>query len=570
MAAAQAQELREPKIELPDSGFVAGATRVVDDCYDYTDADQIGEGTYGKVYRGTIKGGEPTSDKVAVKMIRMDISEGTIKGGEPTSDKVALKMIRMDNEKEGFPITAIREIKLLSSLKHENIVNLREIVRSKVTKESKYRGDIFMVFDYAEHDLTGMMDAVKTRGQLTAPQIKCIMLQLLKGLAYCHKNGILHRDLKASNLLIDRTGTLKIADFGLARNYANDHSGKLTNRVITLWYRPPELLLGAERYGPEVDVWSVGCIFAELLAKKPLFPGNNESQQLDCIFKLMGAPSEQNWPGVSGLEFFKNVKESAYRKGPDNFDEWCKRHKLPPEAVELLKGLLALDPKKRISATDAVLHPYFFSCQPPACEPHELPRMPDCHEWTTKKRNRQQQQQQQQQHAHGVHAAAGHHAGGHYGHPHAAHHGGMPGGPGSGPPYLAGVPAAAAAAAGYGAGQGRNVRPRTSGGGTGAVGPAAAAAAAAAGRYGPPPGMPVGPSRQQQGFNPAGQPSGFNPAAPVQQRGAGYAAGYAPGYAGLPPAMHQGYGPPAGMGPRGQGQQQQQQQRPGGYQQQRR
>eukprot|EP00882_Tetradesmus_deserticola_P033893 GHRQ01038751.1.p1 GENE.GHRQ01038751.1~~GHRQ01038751.1.p1 ORF type:complete len:350 (+),score=162.66 GHRQ01038751.1:859-1908(+) len=317
---------------------------------------------------------------------------GVVKGGDPKSDKVALKMIRMDNEKEGFPITAIREIKLLSTLKHENIVNLREIVRSKVTKEAKYKGDIFMVFDYAEHDLTGMMDAVKARG-LTAAQIKCIMLQLLKGLAYCHKNGILHRDLKASNLLIDRSGTLKIADFGLARNYANDHNGKLTNRVITLWYRPPELLLGAERYGPEVDVWSVGCIFAELLAKKPLFPGNNESQQLECIFKLMGAPSEQNWPGVSSLEFFANVKASSYRKGPENFDEWCKRHKLPAEAVELLKGMLALDPKKRISATDAVLHPYFFGCQPLPCEPRDLPTLPDCHEWTTKKRNRQQQQQ---------------------------------------------------------------------------------------------------------------------------------------------------------------------------------
>eukprot|EP00879_Flechtneria_rotunda_P027403 GHRR01029353.1.p1 GENE.GHRR01029353.1~~GHRR01029353.1.p1 ORF type:complete len:204 (+),score=51.67 GHRR01029353.1:374-985(+) len=201
--------LMDPKIELMDDRPVHGATRVVTDCYEYTDNDQIGEGTYGKVYKGIDK-----HDK----------------------ERVALKMIRMDNEKEGFPITAIREIKLLSTLKHENIVNLREIVRSRVHKESKYKGDIFMVFDYAEHDLTGMMDAVKHKS-LRMDQIKCIMLQLLKGLSYIHQNGILHRDLKASNLLINRKGILKIADFGLARNFATDHNGKLTNRVITLWYR---------------------------------------------------------------------------------------------------------------------------------------------------------------------------------------------------------------------------------------------------------------------------------------------------------------------------------------------
>ncbi|KAF8062780.1 CDKC-1 [Scenedesmus sp. PABB004] len=504
--AAPMASMAEPKVELADSGPVPGATRVVDTAYDFTDADQIGEGTYGKVYRGT------------------DRARG---------DKVALKMIRMDNEKEGFPITAIREIKLLSMLKHENIVNLREIVRSRVHRESKYKGDIFMVFDYAEHDLTGMMDAVKARGgALTVPQIKCIMLQLLKGLAYCHMNGILHRDLKASNLLINRRGALKIADFGLARNYATNDAGKLTNRVITLWYRPPELLLGAERYGPEVDVWSVGCIFAELLARKPLFPGNNEQQQLDWIFKLMGAPSEQNWPGVSELEFFHNVKASAYKKGPEVFDDWCRRHSVPADAIPLLKSMLCLDPSKRITATDAALSPYFFTQEPLPCNPRDLPSMQDCHEWTAKKRKQQHHQQQQQQQQHPQHQQQQQHHGGHHQQQHhGGHHAGgaagaglygaVPTQHGHGAPY--GHAGAGAAGGGYGAPGARSVRPRTSGPG----GPPGGA-----------PGLPLGPGQPPrpgfpaaQGFNPA---VGFNPAAAPPPRGAPYGQ-QQPAYGGMPP-----------------------------------
>ncbi|GFH26170.1 protein kinase domain-containing protein, partial [Haematococcus lacustris] len=169
---------------------------------------------------------------------------------------VALKKIRMDTEKEGFPITAIREIKILSSMQHENVVNLREIIRSDIHKNNNYKGSIYMVFDYAEHDLTGLMDSNKFK--FTEAQVKCIMKQLLKGLAYVHGNGVLHRDLKASNILIDKHGSVKLADFGLARTWQERQDSRLTNRVITLWYRPPELLLGAERYGPEVDMWSVG------------------------------------------------------------------------------------------------------------------------------------------------------------------------------------------------------------------------------------------------------------------------------------------------------------------------
>ncbi|ONI29204.1 hypothetical protein PRUPE_1G186900 [Prunus persica] len=199
-----------------------------------------------------------------------------------TGEIVALKKIRMDNEREGFPITAIREIKILKKLHHENVINLKEIVTSPGPEKddqgrpdgNKYKGGIYMVFEYMDHDLTGLADRPGMR--FSVPQIKCYMRQLLTGLHYCHVNQVLHRDIKGSNLLIDNEGNLKLADFGLARSFSNDHNANLTNRVITLWYRPPELLLGATKYGPAVDMWSVGCIFAELLHGKPIFPGKDE------------------------------------------------------------------------------------------------------------------------------------------------------------------------------------------------------------------------------------------------------------------------------------------------------
>lgn len=220
--------------------------------------EQIGEGTYGQVYMAREK---------------------------KTGEIVALKKIRMDNEKEGFPITAIREIKILKKLQHDNVIKLKEIVTSQGPEgdeqeklgvdSNKYKGNIYMVFEYMDHDLTGLADRPGLR--FTIPQIKCYMKQLLTGLHYCHINQVLHRDIKGSNLLIDNEGNLKLADFGLARSFSGDHNANLTNRVITLWYRPPELLLGATKYGPAVDMWSVGCIFAELLYGKPILLGKNFS-----------------------------------------------------------------------------------------------------------------------------------------------------------------------------------------------------------------------------------------------------------------------------------------------------
>ncbi|GAB4835324.1 Cyclin-dependent kinase C-2 [Ancistrocladus abbreviatus] len=331
--------------------------------------EQVGEGTYGQVY-----------------MARET----------QTGEIVALKKIRMDNEREGFPITAIREIKILKKLQHENVLKLKEIVTSPGPEKdeqgrpdgNKYKGGIYMVFEYMDHDLTGLADRPGMR--FSVPQIKCYMRQLLTGLHYCHVNHVLHRDIKGSNLLIDNEGNLKLADFGLARSFSNDHNGNLTNRVITLWYRPPELLFGSTKYGPAVDMWSVGCIFAELLNGKPIFPGKDEPEQLNKIFEICGAPDEGNWPGVSKLPWYNNFKPNRpmkrrLREVFRHFD----RH-----ALELLERMLTLDPAQRISAKDALDAEYFWT-DPLPCDPKSLPKYESSHEFQTKKKRQQQRQHEE-------------------------------------------------------------------------------------------------------------------------------------------------------------------------------
>lgn len=337
------------------------------DCFEKL--EQIGEGTYGQVYMAKEK---------------------------KTGEIVALKKIRMDNEREGFPITAIREIKILKKLHHENVIKLKEIVTSPGPEKdeqgrpegNKYKGGIYMVFEYMDHDLTGLADRPGMR--FSVPQIKCYMRQLLTGLHYCHINQVLHRDIKGSNLLIDNEGNLKLADFGLARSFSNDHNANLTNRVITLWYRPPELLLGATKYGPAVDMWSVGCIFAELLHGKPIFPGKDEPEQLNKIFELCGAPDEINWPGVSKIPWYNNFKPTRpmkrrLREVFRHFD----RH-----ALELLERMLTLDPSQRISAKDALDAEYFWA-DPLPCDPKSLPKYESSHEFQTKKKRQQQRQHEE-------------------------------------------------------------------------------------------------------------------------------------------------------------------------------
>lgn len=322
---------------------------------------QVGEGTYGQVYKAT--------ERV-------------------TGDQVALKRVRLENEKEGFPITAVREIKILRQLNHHNVVKLLDIVTDRQSA-SDLRNDkvnFYLVFEYVDHDLTGLLEAAANNliPAFTTDQIASMFKQLLQGLEYCHKAKFLHRDIKCSNILVNNKGELKIADFGLARLYYEDQERLYTNRVITLWYRPPELLLGEEHYGPPVDVWSAGCILAEFFTKKALFTGQNEMMQLDQISRICGTPTPEVWPDVERLQLYHTFrpKRIFMRSLQTEFSML-----MPNAALDLLDKILVLDPKKRITATDALKHLFVKNIDTSRVAPPRLPQNQDCHElWSKKQR----------------------------------------------------------------------------------------------------------------------------------------------------------------------------------------
>lgn len=294
----------------------------------------IGEGTYGQVCKAK------------------DKKSGTI---------VALKKIRLENEKDGFPITAVREIKILRQLNHKNIINLKEIVTDKqdALDFRKDKGNFYLVFEYMDYDLKGLQESGKVDFDVT--NIASIMKQLLDGLNYCHSKNFLHRDIKTSNILMNFKGEVKLADFGLARFYnAEDKERLYTNKVITLWYRPPELLLGEERYGPAIDVWSCGCILGELFLKKPVFPAKIELQQLEMIYKICGSPSPDVWPNASKLPYWNAIKfKKVYtRRVREDFAF------MPTSALDLLDKMLVLDPEKRITASDALKSSWLVDFRP--------------------------------------------------------------------------------------------------------------------------------------------------------------------------------------------------------------
>ncbi|MCJ1350886.1 MAG: hypothetical protein MMC33_000867 [Icmadophila ericetorum] len=267
-----------------------------------------------------------------------------------TGEIVALKKLKMENSFDGFPVTGLREIQTLMESRHPNVVNLREVVMGDSMN------DVFLVMDFLEHDLKTLQEDMAE--PFLPSETKTLLLQLTSAVEFLHNNWILHRDLKTSNLLMNNRGQMKIADFGMARYYG-DPPPKLTQLVVTLWYRGPELLLGAEVYGPEIDMWSVGCIFGELLAKEPLLQGKNEVDQLSKIFELCGIPTAESWPGFRRLPNAKSLRLPPPSKQTTGSVLRSKFPFLTTSGTALLMSLLSLNPKDRPSAAEVLAHPYF-------------------------------------------------------------------------------------------------------------------------------------------------------------------------------------------------------------------
>lgn len=286
----------------------------------YIRTTKLGEGTYGVVYRAKDQKGQ---------------------------EIYALKKIRLQAEEEGIPSTAIREISLLKELNHINIVKLYEVLHSpkKLT----------LVFEYVEQDLKKILDMAKGKG-LDIKFTKNLLYQLLRGVDHIHKYKVLHRDLKPQNLLINKDNILKIADFGLARGYGIPVKN-YTHEVVTLWYRPPDVLLGNKTYGTTVDMWSIGCIFAEMASGKPLFTGNSEVDQLKKIFEIMGTPTDNYASSLKELPEWGVGDNNFEEKKPQNFKELIPN--LDNEGIDLLQKFLQLEPDKRISCEEALKHPFF-------------------------------------------------------------------------------------------------------------------------------------------------------------------------------------------------------------------
>ncbi|XP_041935827.1 cyclin-dependent kinase 15 isoform X2 [Alosa alosa] len=292
----------------------------------YLNLEKLGEGTYATVYKGISR----------------------ING-----HLVALKVIRMKTE-EGVPFTAIREASLLKGLKHANIVLLHDIIH---TRES-----LTFVFEYVQTDLAQYMS--QHPGGLNPYNVRIFMFQLLRGLSYIHGHRILHRDLKPQNLLISYLGELKLADFGLARSKSIPCQ-TYSAEVVTLWYRPPDVLLGSTDYSTALDIWGAGCIFIEMLQGAPAFPGVADVfEQLQKIWAVIGVPTEETWPGVSQLpnykpEWFLPCKPKQFR------DVWKRLAQLPYKTEDLAMQMLLAIPRERISAQDAQQHAYFNTLPPP-------------------------------------------------------------------------------------------------------------------------------------------------------------------------------------------------------------
>lgn len=293
----------------------------------YKRTELLGEGTYGKVYKA------------------QHLESGKV---------VALKKTILSSDEEGVPPTTLREVSILRSLDSPYVVKLEEVVHAEARSGSPV---LFLVFEFLDHDLKQFMNSKYGKGVGMEPHVvKEFTFQILLGLRYCHSMGILHRDLKPQNLLIElKTQTVKLADFGLGRVYSLP-VGKYTHEVVTLWYRAPEILLGTRSYSTAVDMWSVGCILAEMAMGRPVFCGESEIEQLLGIFRVLGTPNMDSWPNVGSL------------KDWHAYPQWRKQDiasvlpgltKLGEDGIRLFERMVELCPKNRINALEALNSPWF-------------------------------------------------------------------------------------------------------------------------------------------------------------------------------------------------------------------
>lgn len=308
-------------------------------CDLYEKIGKIGEGTYGAVYKARCK---------------------------ETKQLVALKKLKLESESEGFPITSIRETITLLKGKHPNVVDVKEIVFGNRLDQ------IYIVMEFMDKDLKTMIQDLKR--PLKVSEIKLLLKQLISAVNHLHNNWIIHRDIKPSNLLINR-GVLKLGDFGLAREYGSPLK-QYTNNVVTLWYRAPELLFNTGKYSTPIDIWSIGCIFGELLTGKPLFPGQSEIKQIELIFEALGSPNEEIWPDYEKIKLIQKVKLPKHYSFNRLSDKLSDKKILSNKGFHLWNKLLAYDhgvrprksddgkyiqrPTDRITAEAALEHEYFI------------------------------------------------------------------------------------------------------------------------------------------------------------------------------------------------------------------
>ncbi|KAI7842421.1 hypothetical protein COHA_004060 [Chlorella ohadii] len=312
---------------------------VLDAVADYEKIKRIGEGTFGIVYKARDK-----------------------RSGE----LVALKKLRMERERDGMPVTSVRELRVLQTCKHPNLVELKRVVTGPKLDS------VFLVFEYCPHDMGKLVDSLSK--PFHESEVKCLMQQLLSAVAYLHDRWVMHRDLKLSNLLFTHSGELKLCDYGLAR-YFQPWEESYTPGVVTLWYRAPEVLLGTEQYTEAIDMWSCGCILAELLRGEPLFPGRTEAAMLELMSRLLGAPNERIWPGLAAMP---HASRFSLPPQPYNY----LRQEFPglsDSGIDLLNRLLTFDPEKRITARAALRHAYFTERPLPRL-PHYMPSFPSAHD----------------------------------------------------------------------------------------------------------------------------------------------------------------------------------------------